>query len=103
MKEIGVGILVFGMVGAAMADAVAWPADFWAQVSTHVAVTAPAGAQVGQASNAEEFGSFAWADMPGGGFGTVSAPFDSICWLRFVTDAILLDTRPPAGATILFR
>jgi len=80
-----------------------WPADFWTQVSNHVVAVAPSGTQVAHDSNVVAFSSFAQFSLPGEGFGTVAAPFDSICWLNFITDAMWLDKRPPFGMTLSFK
>lgn len=102
MAFLAAGICI-GARLCASADAPAWPDTFWTQVSNHVAAVAPSGGQVAHDSNASVFSSFAQFSLPGEGFGTVAAPFDSICWLNFITDVMLLDKRPPFGMTLSFK
>ena len=92
-----------GAILCASADAPAWPDTFWTQVSSHVAAVTPSGGQVGESANPEAFGSFAYQSFPGAGFGSVAAPFDSVCWLYLFTGTLWLDPRPPAGFCIDFK
>ena len=104
VRKVFAGLfLAMAAGGAVMADAVAWPNDFWNQVSNHVAAVAPMGGQIAQGTNPAAFDSAAWGALEGAGFGTVAAPFDTVCRLFFITEPILLDTRPPNGTTFSFR
>ena len=87
----------------ASADAPAWPDTFWTQVSNHVVAVSPSGGQIGEGTNPEVFGSFAYQSFASAGFGSVAEPFDSVCWLYLFTGTLWLDPRPPAGFCIGFR
>ena len=98
------GLFALGLLGlAASAYAVAWPSDFWSQVSGRISAVEPSGSQVGAASNGQPFSSAAWASLSGDAFGTEERPFDSVCRLYLATSAIFLDTRPPCGIFLYFR
>ena len=74
------------------ADAIAWPSDFWTQVSNHVAAVASAPvasvAQSGFATFAVVRGEVA------GSLGTSARPFDSRLAAQFVSEAHRVSSLP---------
>ena len=79
-------------LNAVHADSIAWPSDFWTQVSNHVAAVA----SVPVASVAQSgFATFAVArDEVAGSLGTSARPFDSRLAARFVSDAHRVSSLP---------
>ena len=79
-------------LNAVHADAIAWPSDFWTQVTNHVAAIASApvasAAQAGFTSFAVAHGEVA------GSLGTSARPFDSRLEAQFVSDAYRVSSLP---------
>lgn len=99
LKNLSLSVAVAGLAGlTAQASGIAWPADFWQQVTNHVSVVTPSGNQVKTVD-----GSGRWIYVPsllGLSFGTTAIPFDTRTNTSFVSDETWVESF--AGGTIIF-
>ena len=94
-----VACLLAAMPALLMAD-LAWPSDFWTQVTNSMAL--PSGTQIASATASMAVAKSAGNSIAGDDLGTSERPFDSRWRTYGISDTSWLDTGP-LGCVIIFR